>query len=42
MAWTVHLPHTRRSHERASSSPPPNAAPSITAIVGTESACGNQ
>jgi hypothetical protein len=33
------IPHIRRSHERANSSPPPKAAPSITAIVGMGSAC---
>lgn len=31
-------PHIRRSHESASSSPPPKAAPSMTAIVGIDSA----
>jgi hypothetical protein len=34
----LELPHIRRSHDKAISSPPPNAAPSITAIVGTRSA----
>lgn len=28
------LPHIRRSQHKAISRPPPNAAPSITAIVG--------
>lgn len=35
----LELPQTRRSHARAISSPPPNAAPSMTAMVGTGSAC---
>lgn len=38
MLINLELPHIRRSHDRAISSPPPNAAPSITAIVGTQSA----
>lgn len=38
MFINLELPHIRRSHDRAISSPPPNAAPSITAIEGTRSA----
>lgn len=33
----IEVPDIRRSQERANSKPPPNAAPSTTAIVGTGS-----